>query len=113
MRFVQYSKLSTGGSGLLTENEKYAADVNDDNKIDAKDASIVLAYYSYLSTGGDEKFDVYIEKQKKKKRMNIARIRNNAVCGLFSGIILPELIILMYEAAQSETAYLLVSHVIT
>lgn len=62
---VQYSKLSTGGSGLLTENEKYAADVNDDNKIDAKDASIVLAYYSYLSTGGDEKFDVYIEKQKK------------------------------------------------
>ena len=53
--------MSTGGESTLTEEERNAADVNKDGKIDSKDASLILAYYSYLSTGGKEKIDVYIQ----------------------------------------------------
>ena len=38
----------------LTEAQRTAADVNDDGKIDAKDASAVLAYYALVSTASGD-----------------------------------------------------------
>lgn len=49
---VYYSKMSTGGEGGFTGEQKTAANVNGDSMIDAKDASLILTYYSYTSTGG-------------------------------------------------------------
>ena len=40
--------------GSFDDEQKLAGDVNGDNKIDAKDATIILSYYSYRSTGGDK-----------------------------------------------------------
>lgn len=42
--------MSTGGDGSFTASQKQAADVNADNKIDAKDASFILSYYALAST---------------------------------------------------------------
>ena len=57
----EYSRLSTGESSELTDEQKEACDVNKDNKSDAKDASAILAYYSYLSTGGTDNIESFLE----------------------------------------------------
>ena len=49
-----YAKVSTGADDGLTEEEKAAANVNADEKIDAKDASFILSYYSLASTSSEE-----------------------------------------------------------
>ena len=46
MVLVEYAKVSTGGKS----GANASADVNGDGKIDAKDASLILAYYSLVST---------------------------------------------------------------
>ncbi len=51
---MYYSKMSTGTEGELSYAQQQAADVNGDGRIDAKDASAILGYYSYISTGGTE-----------------------------------------------------------
>ncbi|MBR6985865.1 MAG: D-alanyl-D-alanine carboxypeptidase family protein [Ruminococcus sp.] len=56
---VEYSILSTGGTGKLTGEAFRAADVNKDGVINASDASNVLEYYSYLSTGGKGSLEAY------------------------------------------------------
>ena len=38
----------------LTEDQRAAGDVNSDRKIDAKDASAILAYYSLVSTSSGD-----------------------------------------------------------
>lgn len=45
-----YDMISTNQDGGLNEAQKLAADVNNDGKINAVDASNILAYYAYLST---------------------------------------------------------------
>ncbi len=47
---MAYSKVSTGSDDGLTEEQKKVADVNSDGRIDAKDASTILAYYALVST---------------------------------------------------------------
>lgn len=56
---AEYSKISTGAEGTLSESAKKAADVNADDIIDSNDASAILSYYSYISTGGTNSFKYY------------------------------------------------------
>ena len=49
---VLYALYSTGGDPSLTPEQFAADDVNGDGQINSKDASLILAYYTYLSTGG-------------------------------------------------------------
>lgn len=60
-----YAAASTGDIVILSEAEKYAADVNKDNKIDSVDASAILAYYSYISTDGTDDFETFLSNQAK------------------------------------------------
>ena len=53
MILVQYTYLSTGESGTFTEAQAAAADINGDGMIDSSDATLVLIYYSYISTEYD------------------------------------------------------------
>ena len=46
----------------MTAEQKTAANVNGDALIDAKDASSVLSYYSYVSTGGDKELSEFLAK---------------------------------------------------
>ncbi len=56
----EYSKISTGSEGTLSESAKKAADVNFDGIIDSNDASTILSYYSYISTGGTNSFKYFL-----------------------------------------------------
>ena len=49
---IDYSLTSTGKSSALTDAQKSAADIDKDGKIDSSDASFILRFYSYVSTGG-------------------------------------------------------------
>ena len=42
--------ISTNKDGDFDENQKAAADVDHDGKINAVDASNILSYYAYVST---------------------------------------------------------------
>ena len=53
-----YALVSTG-SGDITDEEKAAGDVNGDGLIDSSDASLILGYYAYVSTGGTEPPEKY------------------------------------------------------
>ena len=50
MVLMAYAKMSTGAENGLTEEQRKAANVNGDDKVDAKDASSILAYYAFVST---------------------------------------------------------------
>ena len=52
MVLSEYAELSSGGGGSFTPEQKTAADVNFDGMTDARDASLILSYYAYLSSGG-------------------------------------------------------------
>ena len=54
--------LSVSENGSFTSAQKIAADVNADGLTDSKDASSILGYYAYLSTGGKDDFSVYLKK---------------------------------------------------
>ena len=54
MVLVAYAKVSTGSEDGLTEKQRKAADVNADGKVDAKDASAILAYYAFVSTSSGD-----------------------------------------------------------
>ncbi|WP_455530255.1 dockerin type I domain-containing protein, partial [Ruminococcus sp.] len=45
-----YAKVSTGGDGCFTEDQKLAVNVNGYGVIDAGDAAKILSYYAYAST---------------------------------------------------------------
>ena len=51
---VAYARLSTGSDDGFTEKQRKAANVNGDDKIDAKDASAILAYYAMASTAAGD-----------------------------------------------------------
>jgi hypothetical protein len=57
MVLIEYAEVQTGGNSTLTETCKKAADVNKDEKIDASDASKILAYYAMISTGKNPTWD--------------------------------------------------------
>lgn len=59
---IAYAKLSTGEEDGLTEKQRRVADVNGDGKVDAKDASAILAFYSFLQTGGSGTMKEYMAK---------------------------------------------------
>lgn len=48
---TEYAKTSAGKAETFNDLQKEAADVNMDNVIDARDATIILTYYSFSSTG--------------------------------------------------------------
>ena len=50
----EYALLSTGKSSF-SEEQSLASDIDNDGKIDAADASKVLGYYAFLSSGGEDK----------------------------------------------------------
>jgi hypothetical protein len=43
----------------LSDEQKKAANINGDALVDAKDASMILGYYSYISTGGTKTIAEY------------------------------------------------------
>ncbi|MBR4362714.1 MAG: leucine-rich repeat protein [Ruminococcus sp.] len=49
-------KITEVKSEYLVDNDASLGDVNEDGKVDAKDASLILVYYSKMSTGGDGGF---------------------------------------------------------
>ena len=57
-----YAMVSTGG-GDLPEEQKAVADINSDGLVDSSDASLILEYYAYVSTGGTDTADVYFSKE--------------------------------------------------
>jgi hypothetical protein len=57
MVLIEYAEVQTGGNSTLIETCKKAADVNKDEKIDASDASKILAYYAMISTGKNPTWD--------------------------------------------------------
>jgi hypothetical protein len=57
---IEYAKLATGNASGYSDAQKKAADVNSDGNVDAKDASIMLSYYSYVSTGGNKDLKHFI-----------------------------------------------------
>lgn len=52
--------MSTEQIGSFNEYQIQAADVNGDNIIDARDASLALTFYAYTSTGHSMTLDEYI-----------------------------------------------------
>ena len=60
-----YAAYSTGSVPEgMTEELIAAADVNCDGQLDAKDASDILSYYTFLSTGGKLEFKEYLKLRK-------------------------------------------------
>lgn len=57
---VEYASLATGGTSIMTAEEKAAADVNKDSAVDSKDASAILSYYSYTATGGTDSIEDHL-----------------------------------------------------
>ena len=57
-----YAQVSTGGDDVSDET-KAVADINDYGLVDSSDASLILEYYAYVSTGGTDTADVYFSKQ--------------------------------------------------
>ena len=55
---IEYSLLSTKGTGEFNERQKISADVNKDGFIDAVDASMISIYYAELSTGGNPTWEI-------------------------------------------------------
>ena len=61
----EYTKISTGETSRITYAERKAADVNSDNRVNASDASLMLAYYAYVSTGGTHTLEELMKKKEK------------------------------------------------
>jgi hypothetical protein len=57
--------ISTNKDGGYTEEQKLAADVNNDSQINAVDASNILANYAYASTTKEDilSIDEYMKKK--------------------------------------------------
>lgn len=53
--------LTATGGGTASEEFKKYADVNNDNLVNAGDASIVLAYSCYVGVGGSDEFTDYLK----------------------------------------------------
>jgi len=64
MILVAYSALSTNEETGLTPQQLEFADINKDGSIDASDASALLVYYSYASTGGTMSIEEYYAPKK-------------------------------------------------
>ena len=56
-----YAQVSTGG-GDVPEETKSVADINGDGLVDSSDASLILEYYAYVSTGGSDSAEEYFGK---------------------------------------------------
>ena len=56
-----YAQVSTGGVEFSSE-AKAIADINGDDLVDSSDASLILEYYAYISTGGTDAADVFSSK---------------------------------------------------
>lgn len=57
---MEYAELSTGGSTTLNYAERKAGDVNGDGEINSVDATLILTYYSEVSTGKKITFPDFI-----------------------------------------------------
>ncbi|MDE6780446.1 MAG: D-alanyl-D-alanine carboxypeptidase family protein [Ruminococcus sp.] len=57
---MEYAGLSTTGQGNFTEIQNQLADVDGNNLIDAVDATGILSYYAYTSTGGTLAFEEWL-----------------------------------------------------
>ncbi|MDE6539201.1 MAG: SH3 domain-containing protein [Ruminococcus sp.] len=60
---IEYSLLSTEGTGTFNEHQKRSANVNKDGFIDAVDASMISIYYAELSTNGNPTWEIPPENQ--------------------------------------------------
>ena len=60
---IEYTMLSTDGTGTFTEKQKLSADVNKDGSINAVDASMISIYYAELSTSGNATWEIPPENQ--------------------------------------------------
>ena len=57
-----YAQVSTGGDDAPADI-KAIGDVNFDGLIDSTDASLILEYYAYVSTGGTDTSNVFFSKE--------------------------------------------------
>ncbi len=60
MILAEYAIIATNGTRKFTEEQLKFADVNGDGDVNAIDASWVLGYYAYISTGGTMSLKDYI-----------------------------------------------------
>ncbi|MDE6775502.1 MAG: hypothetical protein K2J37_04295, partial [Ruminococcus sp.] len=72
---VYYSAASTGNETDWSEEKIINADVNYDGKVDATDASAVLTYYSYSSTGGKNGIEDFLTSEAAKFEFNSPEIK--------------------------------------
>ncbi len=57
----EYTLISSGSEGELTQIQKDACDVDGDGKITGSDATLTLAYYTYQGSGGVLDFEDYMK----------------------------------------------------
>lgn len=57
---AEYAAIQTGNELSFTDKQEEVADVNMDGTIDSSDASVILSYYAYLSTGGTLSMEDYL-----------------------------------------------------
>ena len=55
---------STGQDGGFDDNQKKSAEVNEDGVIDGRDATLLLTYYTYVSTGHSISLEDYASQNK-------------------------------------------------
>ena len=60
MVLAEYARLSTS-SGIFTQQQKKAADIDGNGVIDANDASTILRYYAYCSTNEKIPFEDFLK----------------------------------------------------
>ena len=57
-----YALRSTNGDvSMYSEKQLQAADTDKNGTVDAIDASYILSYYAYISTGGKKNFDDFMK----------------------------------------------------
>ena len=58
MILADYAKVSSGGTSSL---DIKISDVNGDSEINSSDSSLILSYYAYTSSGGNNDFQDFIK----------------------------------------------------
>jgi hypothetical protein len=60
MVLLAYAFKATGQDMGLTKKQIEVSDTNSDGKIDAIDASLILSFYAYTATGGNNSFQIFL-----------------------------------------------------
>lgn len=61
MVLSDYAMKATGHESIFNAEQSKAADLNSDGAVDALDASLILSYYAYKATGGNQSITEYLK----------------------------------------------------